>query len=154
MRIDARIGDDNSPPYAADIPLSVFVARMSSPSFRRSETQVPSPPPIFPSASSGPRLAPPASDTSETATAPGTMEGSTRCSLSISTVPGTLSATRKKRRSTPTISPAPAVTATHQRFPSNHPGSSGSVNQRSVPADTKPRNASPAKASTTPNTMA
>ena len=84
VRIDARIGDDNRPPYAADIPMSVFVLRTSSLSFRRSETQVPSPPPIFPRASSGPRLAPPASDTSETATAPDTVEGSTRWSLSSS----------------------------------------------------------------------
>ena len=96
VRIDARIGDDNRPPYAADIPLSVFVARTSSLSFCRSETQVPSPPPIFPSASSGPRLAPPASDTSETATAPGTVEGSTRWSLSSLTVPASLTGTRKK----------------------------------------------------------
>ena len=132
----------------------MFVARTSSLSFRRSETQVPSPPPNFPSASSGPRLAPPASDTSETATAPGTVEGSTRWSLSSSTVPALLSGTRKKRRSTPTMTPAPAVTATHQRLPSNHPGCSGSVNQRSVPPFTNPRNTSPAKASTTPNKMA
>ncbi len=154
VRIDARIGDDNRPPYAADIPLSVFVARMSSPSFRRSESQVPSPPPIFPSASSGPRLAPPASDTTETATAPGTVEGSTRWSVSSLTVPGSLAGTRKSRRSTPTITPAPAVTATHQRLPSSHPGSSGSVNQSLVPPFTNPRNASAAKASTTPNKMA
>ena len=63
--------------------MSVFVARMSSLSFLRSETQVPSPPPILPSASSGPRLAPPASDTSETATAFRTVEGSTRWSLQL-----------------------------------------------------------------------
>ena len=154
MRIDARIGDDRRPPYAADMPLSVFVARTSSLSFRRSETQVPNPPPIFPSASSGPRLAPPASDTSETATAAGTIEGSTRWALSSATVPGSLSGTRRKRRSTPTNRPAPAVTATHQRFPSNHPGSSGSVNQRSVPPLTSPTNASAANASTTPNRTA
>ena len=66
------------PPYAADIPVSVFVARTSSLSFLRSETHVPSPPPILPSASSGPRLAPPANDTSETATPFKTVDGSTR----------------------------------------------------------------------------
>ena len=80
-RIVAKIGADNRPPYAADIPVRVFVARISSLSFRRSETQVPSPPPILPSASSGPRLAPPANDTNETATAFRTVDGSTRPSL-------------------------------------------------------------------------
>ena len=154
VRIDARSGDDNRPPYAPDIPLSVFVARTSSLSLRRSETQVPNPPPIFPSASSGPRLAPPASDTSETATAFRTVEGSTRWSLSSLTVPGSLTGTRKKRRSTPTSTPAPAVTATHQRLPSNQPGFFGSVNQSLVPPLTNARNASAANASTTPNNAA
>jgi hypothetical protein len=48
--------------------VSVFVARTSSLSPRRSDSQVPSPPPMVPNAASGPRLAPPASDTAETAT--------------------------------------------------------------------------------------
>ena len=46
------------PPYAPDIPLSVFVARTSSLSLRRSETQVPSPPPINPSACLRPEARP------------------------------------------------------------------------------------------------
>jgi hypothetical protein len=154
VRIDARIGDASRPPYAADIPLRVFVARMSSLSLRRSETHVPNPPPIFPSASSGPRLAPPASDTSETATALRTVEGSTRWSVNSSAVPASLNGTRKKRRSTPTSTPAPAVTATHHRLPSSQPGFFGSVNQSFVPPLTNPENARPAKASTTPNNAA
>ncbi len=51
---------DKRAPKPADIPLSVFVTRRSSLSFRRSEIQVPSPPPIAANAASGPRLAPPA----------------------------------------------------------------------------------------------
>ncbi len=134
--------------------MSVFVARMSSLSFFRSETQVPSPPPISPSPPSGPRLAPPASDTTETATACRTVEGSTRSSFSSWTVPGIFTGSRNSRRSTPTSTPAPAVTATHHRLPSNQPGFFGSVNQRSVPTSTNPRNAKAANASTTPNNAA
>ncbi len=153
-RIVAKIGADNRPPYAADIPPSVFVARMSSLSFRRCETQVPSPPPILPSASSGPRLAPPANDTSETATAFRTVEGSTRWSFSSWTVPGILTGSRNTRRRTPTSTPAAPVTATHQRLPSNQPGLFGSVNQSLVPPLTYPKNAKLANASTTPNDAA
>ena len=127
---------------------------MSSLSFFRSETQVPSPPPNFPRASSGPRLAPPASDTTETATAFRTVEGSTRWSCSSSTVPGNLAGSRNSRRSTPTSTPAAAVTATHQRLPSSQPGFFGSVNQRLVPPLTKPKNAKLANARTTPNNAA
>ena len=134
--------------------MSVFVARMSWLSFFRSETQVPSPPPISPSPPSGPRLAPPASDTSDTATAFGAVEGSTRWSFSSSTVPGNLAGSRNSRRSTPTSTPAAAVTATHQRLPSNQPGFFGSVNQRSVPPLTNPRNAKLANARTTPKNAA
>ena len=127
---------------------------MSWLSFFRSETQVPSPPPMFPSASSGPRLAPPASDASDTATAFGTVEGSTRWSLISSTVPGNLAGSRNSRRSTPTSTPAAAVTATHQRLPSNQPGFFGSVNQRLVPPLTNPKNARLANARTTPKNAA
>ena len=134
--------------------MSVFVARVLSSSCLRSETQVPSPPPSLPSASSGPRLAPPANDTAETATAFRAVDGSTRCSCSSSTVPASLAGSRKNRRSAPTSTPVPAVTATHQRLPSNQPGLSGSVNQRLVPAFTSPRNASAASASTTPKIAA
>ena len=134
--------------------MSVFVARMSSLSFLRSETQVPSPPPISPSPPSGPRLAPPASDTSDTATAFGAVEGSTRWSFSSSTVPGNLAGSRNSRRSTPTSTPAAAVTATHQRLPSNQPGCFGSVNQRSVPPLINPKNARLANARTTPKNAA
>src|SRR3954453_13005575 len=127
---------------------------MSWLSFFRSETQVPSPPPISPSAPSGPRLAPPASDTSDTATPFRTVEGSTRSSLISSTVPGNSAGSRNTRRSTPTSTPAAVVTATHQRLPSNQPGVFGSVNQRSVPPLTNPKNARPANASTTPKDAA
>ena len=82
------------------------------------------------------------------------MEGSTRWSLSSSTVPGSVAGTRKKRRSTPTSTPAPAVTATHHRLPSNQPGSLGSVNQSFVPPLTNPRNARAANAKATPNNAA
>ncbi len=142
------------PPYAPDIPLSVFVARVSASSLRRSEIHVPSPPPSSPSASSGPRLAPPASDTNETATALRTVDGSTRWSLSSWTVPTILAGRPKTCRSTPTSIPAPAVTATHHRLPSHQPGFFGSVNHRFVPPFTRPRNAKAANASTTPNTAA
>ena len=82
------------------------------------------------------------------------MEGSTRWSFNSWTVPGNLAGTRQTRRSTPTSTPAPAVTATHQRLPSNQPGSLGSVNQSLVPPLINARNASAAKASTTPNNAA
>ena len=69
-------------------------------------------------------------------------------------MPGSLTGTRRKRRRTPTSTPAPAVTATHQRLPSNHPGFFGNVNQSFVPPFTNPKNARPANASTTPNNAA
>ena len=50
----------------------------------------------------------------------------------------------------PTSIPAVAVTATHQRLPSNQPGFFGSVNQRLVPPLINPKNARLANASTTP----
>lgn len=136
------------------MPLSVFATRKSSLSLRLSETQVPSPPPIAPSAASGPRLAPPASDTAETATFCSTLEGSTRASFISAIVPGILSGNRSTRLSTPTSRPATAVTATHHRLPLNQSGFFGRVNQRLVPPFTSPKNASAAKASTTPNTTA
>ena len=69
-------------------------------------------------------------------------------------MPGSLTGTRKKRRSTPTSTPAAAVTATHHRLPSNQPGFFGSVNQSFVPPLTNAKNARAAKASTTPNRAA
>ena len=69
-------------------------------------------------------------------------------------MPGSLADSRNSRRSTPTSTPAAAVTATHHRLPSNHPGVFGSVNQRLVPPLTNPKNANAAKASTTPNNAA
>jgi transcriptional regulator with XRE-family HTH domain len=69
--------DERDATPLADL-LTVSLVLVSS--LRRCETQVPSPPPILPSASSGPRLAPPTSDTSETATAFRTVDGSTRSS--------------------------------------------------------------------------
>jgi hypothetical protein len=57
-------------------------------------------------------------------------------------------------RSTPTSTPAAAVTATHQRLPENQSGFFGTVNQRFVPPFSNPRNAGVTKASTTPNRTA
>jgi hypothetical protein len=54
----------------------------------------------------------------------------------------------------PTSTSAPAVTPTHQRLPSNQPGSLGSVNQSFVPPLINPKNAKAAKASATPNNAA
>ena len=105
-RTVVRIGDAKSPPHAPDIPLSVLVAAMSSLSLCRSEIQVPSPPPIIPRPASGPRLAPPTSDTSETTTPPGTVEGSTWWAFSSRTRPGSFTGRRNARRSTPTSTPA------------------------------------------------
>ena len=61
-------------------PTRVFTWESSLPSALRRANQVPAPPPMAPSAFSGPRLAPPISDTAETAAIPGTSPGST-CSL-------------------------------------------------------------------------
>ena len=153
-RIVAKIGDDNRPPYAADIPLSVFVARISSLSFVRSETQVPSPPPIFPSASSGPRLAPPASDTSETATAFRTVEGSTRWSFSSWTVPGILAGSR----STPPKHADEHPGARGHRHPPKTPVQPAGVLRKREPeigpALDQPQERQAANASTTPNNAA
>jgi hypothetical protein len=150
--IAGRLGvDEWDATPLADL-LTVSLVLVSS--LRRCGTQVPSPPPILPSASSGPRLAPPTSDTSETATAFRTVDGSTRSSRSSFSVPDSLAGSRKTRRSTPTSTPAAAVTATHHRLPENQSGFFGSVNQSFVPPLTNPRNASAATASTSPNTTA
>jgi hypothetical protein len=69
-------------------------------------------------------------------------------------VPGSLTGSRRTRRSTPTSTPAAAVTATHHRLPENQSGFFGSVDQSFVPPLTNPRNAYPAKVSTSPNTTA
>ena len=69
-------------------------------------------------------------------------------------MPGSLTGTRRKRRRTPTSTPAAAVTATHQRRPSNQSGFFGSVNHSFVPPLTNAKNARAAKASTTPNNAA
>ena len=56
--------------------------------------QLPAPPPAVPRAFSGPRLAPPISDTAETATIPGTSPGSTCSGFRSSNRPGTSAGSR------------------------------------------------------------
>jgi transcriptional regulator with XRE-family HTH domain len=113
--------DERDATPLADL-LTVSLVLVSS--LRRCETQVPSPPPILPSASSGPRLAPPTSDTSETATAFRTVDGSTRSSRSSFSVPGSLAGSRKRaaaRRRAPRRLPSPPPTTGSRR---TSPGSS------------------------------
>jgi hypothetical protein len=81
------------------------------------------------------------------------VDGSTRSSRISLSVPGSLAGTRSTRRSPPTSTPAPAVTATHHGLPENQSGSFGSVNHL-VPPLSNPRNASAANPSTRPKTTA
>ena len=118
---------ENSPPYAPVKPTRVFTWESSSPSALRRANQVPAPPPMAPRAFSGPRLAPPISDTAETAAIPGTIPGSTCPLLRSSNRPGTCSGRRVRRRSNPTTTPAAAVIATHHQCPPNQPGSESRV---------------------------
>ena len=72
ISITTMTGLENSPPKMPAMPASVFTWKSSLSSPRRWATQLPTPPPIEASTFSGPTLAPPISDTAETATVPGT----------------------------------------------------------------------------------
>ena len=71
---------------------------------------------------SGPTLAPPISDTAETAMVPGSSPRSKSSACRSSNKPGTSSGRRVSRRNRPTTTPAAAVTATHHQCPLNQPG--------------------------------
>src|SRR5215469_1061284 len=75
-----------------------------------------------PSAFSGPRLAPPISDTSETAAIPGTSLGSTCSVFRSSNRQGVFQGRRVSRRTRPTATPDAAATAAHHQCPPNQPG--------------------------------
>ena len=114
--------------------------------------QLPAPPPMVPSAFSGPRLAPPISDTAETATTPGTSPGSTCSDCRSSNKPGTSWGSRVRRRSRPTTAPAAAATATHHQCPPNQPGSESLYHL--PPNLITPMKTRPANAPNTPRTTA
>src|SRR6478609_4592246 len=118
----------------------------------RAEIQLPAPPPMVPSAFSGPRLAPPISETAETAAIPGTSRASTCCSCRSATRPGVCSGRRVRRLSRPTATPAAAVTATHHQCPPNQPGLEATY--QLPPTPTTPMNTRPAMAPRTPRETA
>src|SRR5262249_61739804 len=103
-------------------PASVFTWASSVLSPRRCAIQLPAPPPIAPSAFSGPRLAPPISDTNDTAAIPGTSPGWTCSVCRSSNRPGVFQGRRGRRRTRPTATPPAAATATHHQCPPNQPG--------------------------------
>src|SRR3954452_5923449 len=105
-----------------------------------------------PSAFSGPRLAPPISDTVETATIPGTKPGSTCSVCRSANKPGTFSGSLVRRRATPTRAPAAAATATHHQWPPNQPESESSYHL--PPTLITPMNARPAHAPNAPSAAA
>ena len=107
---------------------------------------------MVPSAFSGPRLAPPISDTAETTATPGTRRGSTCPSFRSANKPGTCSGRRVSRRSKPTTTPAAAVTATHHHCPPNQPGWASTYHR--PPNPITPMNTRPANAPNTPSTTA
>ena len=92
---------ENSPPYAPPKPDKVHSCESSRLSLRRWAIQLPAPPPMAPRAFSGPRLAPPISDTAETTAIPGTKRGSTCPSFRSAIRPGISSGRRVRRRSKP-----------------------------------------------------
>ena len=130
----------------------MFSCESSWLSLRRWAIQVPAPPPREPSAFSGPRLAPPISDTAETTTIPGTNRGSTCPSFRSAIKPGISSGRRVTRRNRPTTTPAPAVTATHHHCPPNQPGSESAY--QLPPNPITPMNTRPANAPNTPRATA
>jgi hypothetical protein len=84
--------------------------------------QLPSPPPIDPSAFSGPRLAPPISDTAETAAipAPARLDAA---GLQVVEQAGGLPRQPGQATHQPDRDPAATATATHHQCPPNQPGS-------------------------------
>ena len=152
MNITTMTVLENSPPYAPPKPDKVHSCESSRLSLRRWAIQLPAPPPMEPRAFSGPRLAPPISDTAETTAIPGTNRGSTCPSCRSGIRPGICSGRRVRRRNSPTTTPAPAVTATHHHCPPNQPGSA-STYQR-PPNPITPMNTRPANAPNTPRATA
>src|SRR5689334_13504543 len=152
MNITTMTVLENSPPYAPPKPDRVHSCASSWLSLRRWEIQLPAPPPMDPRAFSGPRLAPPISDTAETTAIPGTNRGSTCPSFRSSIRPGTSSGSRVKRRNSPTTTPAAAVTATHHHCPPNQPVSEPTYQR--PPNPITPMNTRPANAPNTPRVTA
>ena len=107
---------------------------------------------MAPGAFSGPRLAPPISDTADTTATPATSPGSTCSVFRSSNRPGTCSGRRVRRRSRPTTTPAATATATHHQCPPNQPGWESSYHL--PPNLITPMNTSPANAPNTPSTTA
>ena len=105
-----------------------------------------------PSAFSGPRLAPPISDTADTTTIPGTSRPSTWPAVRSSTRLGIWSGKCSRRRSSPTTAPAAAVTATHHQCPPNQPGCASAY--QLPPTLMTPMYTRPANAPNTPRTTA
>src|SRR6476646_8564659 len=152
MNITTMTVLENSPPYAPPKPDKVHSCESSVLSLRRREIQLPAPPPMEPRAFSGPRLAPPINDTAETTAIPCTNRGSTCPSFRSAIRPGICSGRRVTRRTSPTTTPAPAVTATHHHCPPNKPGLA-STYQR-PPNPITPMNTRPANAPNTPRATA
>ena len=146
------MGLENSPPYAPLNPARVVVFESSESRLRRRESKEPAPPPMEPRAFSGPTLAPPIKDTADTATIPGTGPGSTCSSWRSAISPEVCSGRRVTRRSTPTRTPAPAVTATHHHCPPNQPGVESTY--QLSPNPITPMNTRPAAAPNTPRAAA
>ena len=116
---------------------------------RRREIQVPSPPPTDPSAFSGPRLAPPISETGRDGHDGGDRARVDAFVLQVSNKPDVSSGRWVNRRSRPTSRPAAAVTRIHHHRPPNQPGV-GSVYQL-LPKPTTPMNSRPATAPHAPS---
>ena len=123
---------------------------MSSP--LRLAIQLPAPPPMEPRAFSGPRLAPPISDTKETAAIPGTSPTSTCPVCRSSNRPGVSQGRRVRRRTRPTATPAATATATHHQCPPNQPGWESLYHL--LPSLIAPTNIRPAKAPKIPRITA
>ena len=101
---------ENSTPNAPAKPDSVFSFVSSSPSPRRRDSLLLALPPMWLRAFSGPRLAPPSSDTADTSTVPGTNRGSTCSSCRSAIRPGSSSGARAYSGSSSTAKPSAALT--------------------------------------------
>ena len=109
-------GAVNSPPNAPAMPVSVCALRVSGSARVRLAIQSPRPPPSRPRPPSGPRLAPPISDTAETATDAGTTLWST-CASAISANRSGCRAAVSHRRIRPTRTPKPVAMGIHHHLP-------------------------------------
>ena len=83
ISITTITGLEKSPPKTPAMPARVVTCESSWPSRLCRAIQLPAPPPMVPSTFSGPTLAPPISDTTETAMVPGTSPGSTCSGLQV-----------------------------------------------------------------------